>query len=770
MNQEGKEAEESDKSEDIETIKDEEEELRQDNNSKLKETVAHTKKTYYRVMFSIYFGFCFLLAFNYHMIVFSYSSSIELLVLSLFMAIGFAILIPIFILVTGLASGGLAYLIVAPIGYAMLNSSTKGVMKILGFDIDLLFPNLVGKTGYVSKHSLLGNKAKYPFSAVINNTGLYGDSFFYKNLFSVRSSEKLEIGMQVEVTQNDKWTLLSIIKHHPTLAVVPIPGEYHIESGEKVLETAEDVLETHTPLELKSKLGIRWVMLQIILVFLATFVVLMGFYQSVQCSSSSPICNTLIDGMPFFILSFILLTVAIRTEYRRTLLTQEPLEKAKINAASSRKVKTRMAVLAVVFSLILGPLWYIENRDYNDDIVYKDLDEDCNDTVVGPDINLVNADFSDMYLYGCDLSNRDLTGADFSNAYLKCVDFSNSILVGADFGSSYYVDSYGYITYQEGPDIMGATFDNADLSGVNFNGLGYSPVSTGPYYSVPENISCDWQKLSFKGTNLTNADINAYFQTKWGGDKLIFDNAILDNSNFMMMTTYLQVSMVNVSFIGTDISMHLPSGTNLNLSQSNMSEANFIDFMALDLSSCPLSLPENYNCLEISGKKMIFGSGMDFSNNIYYYDPDSLNTNGPDLNFSGLDLPNSIFHGVLLSGSDMSYTNLSNSNFTYNHKMYDEQYLDYHYWWEDTDEENRTYLEAVLDEWGVDNFSDFKSLWSANLTNVDFTGANLSYSDFSYSNMLDAKLENATLTGAKWYYTICPDGTNSGKTGSCNIT
>jgi uncharacterized protein YjbI with pentapeptide repeats len=53
---------------------------------------------------------------------------------------------------------------------------------------------------------------------------------------------------------------------------------------------------------------------------------------------------------------------------------------------------------------------------------------------------------------------------------------------------------------------------------------------------------------------------------------------------------------------------------------------------------------------------------------------------------------------------------------------------------------------------------------------VDFTGSNLSYSDFSYSNMTNAKLENATLTGAIWYYTICPNGTNSGKTGSCSDT
>ena len=77
------ESESSDESEDVTVPKDEEKELRQDDDSKLKETVAHTKKTYYRVMFSIYFGFCFLLAFNYHMIVFSYSSSLELLVLSL---------------------------------------------------------------------------------------------------------------------------------------------------------------------------------------------------------------------------------------------------------------------------------------------------------------------------------------------------------------------------------------------------------------------------------------------------------------------------------------------------------------------------------------------------------------------------------------------------------------------------------------------------------------------------------------------------------------
>ena len=167
---------------------------------------------------------------------------------------------------------------------------------------------------------------------------------------------------------------------------------------------------------------------------------------------------------------------------------------------------------------------------------------------------------------------------------------------------------------------------------------------------------------------------------------------------------------------------------------------------------------------------MIFGPSMDFSNKyISYYDPDSLGTGSPSVNFSGLSLPNSKFHGVQLNGSDMSNANLSHCNFSYSQKLYDEQYVEYSYYLE-RDEENKSFVESQLEQWGVDNFSDFKPLWSANLVDVDFTGSNLSHSDFSYSNMTGAKLENADLTGVIWYYTICPDGTNSGKTGSCSAT
>jgi len=541
--------------------------------------------------------------------------------------------------------------------------------------------------------------------------------------------------------------------------------------------------------------------IQIIAGFLAFVIFLLGalFIQMDIYANWGIRSGTFAAALPCYSITFILLVLMLAAGLGAQ-GASEPSQKEKIKAANWKKFKKNVIVLVVVFSLLMPLLWY-ESETYweNEEDKYLNLDQDCNDAIIGSDINLVNADLSDLYLYGCDLSNRDLTGADFTRTELRCVDFSNSILIGANFGSGYFISTYhdplGEVSWdysKKAPNIAYATFDNADLSNANFNGSGHNSVNYGGIYHLIPDIDCP-NDLSFKGANLTNANFDTLFSGSNRYDsKLIFDNAIMDNMSFSVEvfqyeqisfdnaildhTNFVfdeygrspKVSMVNVSFIGTNLSIRLPAGSNL--SQSNMSEANFIDFLALDLSSCPLSLPETYNCTEIGGKKMIFGSGMDFSNKyISFYDPDSLGTDGPGVNFSGLNLPNSTFHGVHLSDSNMSNTNLSNSNFSYSHTIYNQEYSDYNYVMKQ-DEDNKSYVESQLEEWGVDEFSDLKSLWAANLTNVNFTGANLSYSDFSYSNMVGANLENADLTGAIWYYTICPDGSNSGEAGSCSAT
>ena len=513
--------------------------------------------------------------------------------------------------------------------------------------------------------------------------------------------------------------------------------------------------------------------IQIILGLLAFFTFAVGFLFAQWASGNfGPRYGTFADALPCYSIAFVSLILMLAAGLGAQGVS-EPSQKEKIKAANWKKFKTRMIVLVVVFSLLMPLLWY-ESEIYWEDRKNQIIDygEDCNDVTVGPDVDLVGVDFSNMKLRGCDLSNRDLTGATFLETNLACVDFSNSILKNAYFYS---------------PDIKGAVFDDVDLSNADFQGtVSNRAVSHSSYYYDVKMVSCDYD-LSFKGANLTNANFeitlsgdsrgfsklafdnatldNANFVVNpIGYGQISFDNAILDNSNFVF-SPYSQVSMVNVSFIETDLSVDLPPGSNL--SQSNMSEANFIDFLGLHLSSCPLSLPEAYGCVEIGGKKMIFGSGMDFSNkDISFYDPDSLSTDGPSVDFSGLYLPNSTFHGVHLSGSNMSNSNLSNSNFTYEHKRYNEEYLSYDACMNDGTNCSK-YAEELLDEWGIDQFSDLKPFWSTNLTNVDFTGSNLSYSDFSYSNMLGANLDNTTLTGVKWYYTVCPDGSNSGKAGSC---
>ena len=78
------------------------------------------------------------------------------------------------------------------------------------------------------------------------------------------------------------------------------------------------------------------------------------------------------------------------------------------------------------------------------------------------------------------------------------------------------------------------------------------------------------------------------------------------------------------------------------------------------------------------------------------------------------------------------------------------------------------YLTGMKSESAAD-LSNAK-LSGANLSYADLSYANLSYADFSYSDLTDATLSQAELTGVTWYYTICPDGTNTGDSGNCSVS
>ena len=110
-----------------------------------------------------------------------------------------------------------------------------------------------------------------------------------------------------------------------------------------------------------ARLGDGWRILQILLIFLAAVLILWGFYHSTTCFlSSPPICLTLMDAVPYFIYSFILLTGAIVTEFKSKISSQEPLEEAKFKAVRLEKVKRRMVFSIIAFSLLFILSWYDE--------------------------------------------------------------------------------------------------------------------------------------------------------------------------------------------------------------------------------------------------------------------------------------------------------------------------------------------------------------------------------------------------------------------------
>jgi len=61
----------------------------------------------------------------------------------------------------------------------------------------------------------------------------------------------------------------------------------------------------------------------------------------------------------------------------------------------------------------------------------------------------------------------------------------------------------------------------------------------------------------------------------------------------------------------------------------------------------------------------------------------------------------------------------------------------------------------------------YATMTGTNLSGANITGASLSNTDFSYANLTGADLIGADLTGVIWYNTTCPDGSNTGETGSC---
>ena len=156
--------------------------------------------------------------------------------------------------------------------------------------------------------------------------------------------------------------------------------------------------------------------------------------------------------------------------------------------------------------------------------------------------------------------------------------------------------------------------------------------------------------------------------------------------------------------------------------------------------------------------------------------------------FSNHDLSESLFYGADVRYSDFSYSDLSYSNFSFNPYCHgntqgsEDQYyltktilLGSNFSHADL---SNTDMRAVIAENGDFSYADFSysdisDSLEAIYANSDymlytsFYGANLTGADFSYADLTGADLTDAILDNAIWYWTTCPDGTNTGPGGWC---
>jgi len=350
---------------------------------------------------------------------------------------------------------------------------------------------------------------------------------------------------------------------------------------------------------------------------------------------------------------------------------------------------------------------------------------------------LRNADLSRAIFSGdVDFTNANLDGADLSRADISGnVDFTNATLDGADLGDT----SCGRRTYS-----CNLIFVNANLRNVNFNG------------AYLENVN--FQGADLRGADFTNAIFTyAVFDENTIVDKDALAGITLDNSDLshFNLSGYdlTGTSLKGINLSGRDFSGYNFTGTNFNganLSGTNLSGSTLTGISGFDLQGCPSSMPDNWICLtnNLIGPETTF-RGLDFSNG----------------NLSNIDLSNSNFSSANLKNTYFSNTNLTNSYFSYGN--FDE-INDMIMWYED-DPENVTDYFGYIDFEG--DFDDYlvkiKTESAADLSNANLSGANLSYVDFAYANLINADLSDADLTGTIWRYTICPDGTNTEESGSC---
>ena len=238
--------------------------------------------------------------------------------------------------------------------------------------------------------------------------------------------------------------------------------------------------------------------------------------------------------------------------------------------------------------------------------------------------------FENVNLFNFDFSEKNLQRSVFIKTNLKGVDFNNANLQAVEFEESYGMDTDIFKDANQNMEKTG--FQDTDLKGVNFSGKSLKSASF---------IGTNLEGVNFKDANLQAVE----FRKSYGMDTAIFKHANPDMQN----THFLSMDLTGIDFSGKDLSV-IRYNISSPFETSNVNNV-ILEYAIINiLLQAELSkFAANMTGIQINVKKL-----------------DSINFSGKilkDVDFTGKTLSNVDFTKTNLEGALFSNSTLANTQF-----------------------------------------------------------------------------------------------------------
>ena len=373
---------------------------------------------------------------------------------------------------------------------------------------------------------------------------------------------------------------------------------------------------------------------------------------------------------------------------------------------------------------------------YFKDIDHKIIDEftitsDLNE--FSGNLNFINGDFSNSDFSNEDLSNKVLIDSIFKNVKFMNSDLSNSIFIGSNLSGADLSDTNLSGVSLSTTDLTGAKLTGADLSDTNLTGMDLSGM--------------DLSGMKLTGADLTDVNLSGMDLTKVNFDMTDLSGKKISDSNFDFVSLK-DTKMDNIDFSHTKMrEVDLTKINNKDLSNSNLfrTSITYSNLKNIDISNTAISESNLHNSdlskIDFTKIKDIFIQRVNF-----------VNAKLVDANFSGMKfieknpdglvkvemsspINNEIFKeieglGINDTQALLNYSNHDLTQLLWNANLYSVIVVD------------KKIIDGVLKIFYV----SVVQFQYADLTNADFSNADLTYALFANTNLSGADLSEADLT------------------------